>query len=85
MSRVSEEIANALSVAFQRYTSYLGSFGPDEVYLQKKVETELGAKMIYLKMRVSGIGSEWGKVHTHFYLRVSILDLCVIKFNVGEL
>ncbi|KAL5714228.1 membrane anchor in succinate dehydrogenase complex [Ranunculus cassubicifolius] len=59
---VSEEVANALRVVFQRYTTYLGSFGPDEVYLQKKVETELGAKMIYLKMRVSGIGSEWGKV-----------------------
>lgn len=43
--------------------TYLNSFGPDETYLRKKVETELGTKMIHLKMRCSGIGSEWGKVN----------------------
>jgi hypothetical protein len=42
--------------------TYLESFGPEENYLRKKVETELGTKMIHLKMRCSGIGSEWGKV-----------------------
>lgn len=55
----------ALRTVFDRYTTYLGAFGSDEVYLQKKVETELGSKMIYLKMRCSGIGSEWGKVLTN--------------------
>ncbi|KAF7829749.1 succinate dehydrogenase subunit 5, mitochondrial-like [Senna tora] len=55
-------IVNALRTVFDRYTTYLSSFGPDEGYLRKKVETELGSKMIHLKMRCSGLGSEWGKV-----------------------
>lgn len=59
---LSEEFANALRVAHQRYITYLDSFGPDEIYLRKKIETELGSKMIYLKMRCAGLGSEWGKV-----------------------
>jgi len=57
-----EEFVNALRTAYQRYTAYLDSFGPDEEYLRKKVETELGTKMIHLKMRCAGIGSEWGKI-----------------------
>ena len=59
---MSSEFADALKTVFQRYTTYLDAFGPDETYLRKKVETELGSKMIYLKMRCSGLGSEWGKV-----------------------
>lgn len=59
---LSDELKNALYTAHDRYTAYLDSFGPEEVYLRKKVETELGRKMIYLKMRCSGLGSEWGKV-----------------------
>lgn len=57
-----DHIKNALRTVFDRYTTYLNSFGPDESYLRKKVETELGTKMIHLKMRCSGLGSEWGKV-----------------------
>ncbi|KAF8410034.1 hypothetical protein HHK36_002554 [Tetracentron sinense] len=57
-----DEYANALRAAYQRYTTYLAAFGPDESYLRKKVETELGTKMIHLKMRCSGLGSEWGKI-----------------------
>lgn len=53
---------DAIEAAYRRYTTYLDSFGPDEVYLRKKVEIELGTKMIHIKMRCSGIGSEWGKV-----------------------
>lgn len=53
---------DALEAAYKRYVTYLDSFGPDEVYLRKKVETELGTKMIHIKMRCTGIGSEWGKV-----------------------
>ncbi|OVA15784.1 Protein of unknown function DUF4370 [Macleaya cordata] len=56
------ELADALRAAYERYTTYLDAFGPDETYLRKKVETELGTKMIHLKMRCSGLGSEWGKV-----------------------
>ncbi|CAL5360960.1 unnamed protein product [Camellia sinensis] len=56
-----EEFVNALRTVYQRYTAYLDAFGPEETYLRKKVETELGTKMIHLKMRCSGIGSEWGK------------------------
>lgn len=57
-----DEINNALCIVHQRYTTYLDAFGPDETYLRKKVEMELGTKMIHLKMRCSGLGSEWGKV-----------------------
>ncbi|XP_038884886.1 succinate dehydrogenase subunit 5, mitochondrial [Benincasa hispida] len=59
---VSDELKNALRTVHDRYVTYLDSFGPEENYLRKKVETELGTKMIYLKMRCSGLGSEWGKV-----------------------
>ncbi|XP_042492630.1 succinate dehydrogenase subunit 5, mitochondrial-like [Macadamia integrifolia] len=57
-----DELSDALRAAYQRYTTYLDAFGPDESYLRKKVETELGTKMIHLKMRCSGLGAEWGKV-----------------------
>ncbi|CAL5415204.1 unnamed protein product [Camellia sinensis] len=57
-----EEFVNALHTVYQRYTAYLDAFGPEETYLRKKVETELGTEMIHLKMRCSGIGSEWGKL-----------------------
>ncbi|XP_043714386.1 succinate dehydrogenase subunit 5, mitochondrial-like [Telopea speciosissima] len=57
-----DELADALRAAHKRYTTYLDAFGLDETYLRKKVETELGTKMIHLKMRCSGLGSEWGKV-----------------------
>ena len=59
-------LEDAIRAAYKRYTAYLDSFGPDEAYLRKKVETELGTKMIHLKMRCSGIGSEWGKVNLLF-------------------
>ncbi|XWS24262.1 hypothetical protein CRYUN_Cryun28dG0085800 [Craigia yunnanensis] len=59
---LSSEFADALKAVFQRYRTYLDAFGPDETYLRKKVETELGSKMIYLKMRCSGLGPEWGKI-----------------------
>ncbi|XP_022768801.1 succinate dehydrogenase subunit 5, mitochondrial-like [Durio zibethinus] len=59
---LSSEFADALKIVYQRYTTYLDAFDPDETYLRKKVETELGSKMIYLKMRCSGLGSEWGKI-----------------------
>lgn len=59
---MSEEFKNALETVYKRYTAYLDAFGPDEVYLKKKVESELGRKMIHLKMRCSSLGSEWGKV-----------------------
>ncbi|KAI3684747.1 hypothetical protein L6452_33973 [Arctium lappa] len=59
---LSNEVANALSVAFGRYYAYLDSFGADEGYLRKKVENELGMKLIHLKVRCSGLGGDWGKV-----------------------
>ncbi|KAL2318595.1 hypothetical protein Fmac_032471 [Flemingia macrophylla] len=57
-----DHVKNALRTVFDRYSTYLNSFGPDESYLRKKVEIELGAKMIHLKMRCSSLGAEWGKV-----------------------
>lgn len=59
---LSDEFADAIRIAYERYAAYLDSFGPDEGYLRKKVETELGSRMIYLKMRCGGLGPEWGKV-----------------------
>ncbi|XP_078447335.1 succinate dehydrogenase 5 [Wolffia australiana] len=53
---------DALDTAYKRYMAYLAAFSPDEAYLKKKVEVELGTKMVHLKMRCSGLGSEWGKV-----------------------
>lgn len=54
--------AKALLTAFQRYNAYLDAFKPDETFIRKKVENELGTRMIHLKMRCGGLGSEWGKV-----------------------
>ncbi|CAH1442750.1 unnamed protein product [Lactuca virosa] len=59
---LSSDVANALTVAFERYYAYLNSFGADEGYLRKKVENELGMKLIHLKMRCSGLGGDWGRV-----------------------
>ncbi|KAL5706017.1 membrane anchor in succinate dehydrogenase complex [Ranunculus cassubicifolius] len=57
-----DDHAYALDEVYKRYEEYLDAFGPDEEYLRKKVESELGAKMIHLKMRCSFLDSEWGKV-----------------------
>lgn len=62
-----DHVNKALHTIFDRYTTYLNAFGPEENYLRKKVESELGTKMIHLKMRCSGLGSEWGKVSYIFY------------------
>ncbi|KAF9622492.1 hypothetical protein IFM89_031896 [Coptis chinensis] len=59
------EHEEALLEVHKRYEAYLDAFGPDEIYLQKKVETELGAKMNLLKMRCSFLDAEWGKVNIH--------------------
>ncbi|XP_051217289.1 succinate dehydrogenase subunit 5, mitochondrial [Lolium perenne] len=52
-------VEDAVMSTYDRYMRYLESFHPDEYYLQKKVETELRTKMIHLKMRCTGIRSEW--------------------------
>ncbi|KAL8555524.1 hypothetical protein ACS0TY_003362 [Phlomoides rotata] len=57
-----EEFKTALQTIFDRYAAYLAAFGPEESYLKKKVEMELGTKMIYLKMRCGGLDADWGKV-----------------------
>ncbi|XP_031405983.1 succinate dehydrogenase subunit 5, mitochondrial-like [Punica granatum] len=57
-----DELSKALQTVFERYTAYLNAFGPEEGYLRKKVETELGTKMIHLKMRCGRLASDWGKV-----------------------
>ncbi|KAL6577028.1 membrane anchor in succinate dehydrogenase complex [Orobanche minor] len=57
-----EEYKTALQTIFDRCAAYLAAFGPEESYLKKKVEMELGTKMIYLKMRCGGLDADWGKV-----------------------
>ncbi|KAI7732795.1 hypothetical protein M8C21_033615 [Ambrosia artemisiifolia] len=59
---LSDEVANSLSVAFRRYDAYMDSFGPNEGYLRKKVENELGMKLIQLKKRCSGLGGDWSNI-----------------------
>ncbi|OIT04132.1 PREDICTED: succinate dehydrogenase subunit 5, mitochondrial-like [Nicotiana attenuata] len=59
---LSKEVSDALQTVFLRYNAYMNAFGPEEGYLRKKVEMELGTRMIHLKMRCSGLDSEWGKV-----------------------
>ncbi|XP_060199475.1 succinate dehydrogenase subunit 5, mitochondrial [Lycium barbarum] len=59
---LSKEFSDALHTVFQRYNAYMSAFGPEEEYLRKKVEMELGTKMIHLKMRCSGLDAAWGKV-----------------------
>eukprot|EP01018_Ginkgo_biloba_P024527 Gb_29445 [translate_table: standard] len=59
---LSDELQGALQAVYKRYTAYLDAFGPDEVYLKKKVEMELGTRMIHIKMRCSGLDSDWGKI-----------------------
>ncbi|KAL5982426.1 hypothetical protein ACLOJK_016497, partial [Asimina triloba] len=66
---------DALRAAYKRYKVYLDAFGPDETYLRKKVEVELGGKMIHLKMRCSGLEPEWGKSWGH----LGYLDLMLNK------
>lgn len=63
MKPLSKEFSDALQTVFQRYNAYMSAFGPEEEYLRKKVEMELGTRMIHLKMRCSGLDSAWGKVH----------------------
>lgn len=62
MKPLPEEHVKALQTIFNRYAAYLAAFGPEETYLKKKVEMEVGTKMIYLKMRCGGLDAEWGKV-----------------------
>ncbi|KAF3787051.1 Succinate dehydrogenase subunit 5 [Nymphaea thermarum] len=54
-----DDLRDALSAAYRRYVTYLDAFGTDEAYLKKKVEMELGTKMIHLKMRCSNFGSDF--------------------------
>lgn len=72
-----EDLDHAIRTVYQRYITYLNAFGPEESYLRKKVETELGSKMIFLKMRCSGLGSEWGKVLSWvlFWLKITLFEL----------
>ncbi|EPS72520.1 hypothetical protein M569_02239 [Genlisea aurea] len=57
-----EVYVKALQTIFNRHAAYLASFEPEESYLRKKVEMELGTAMIYLKMRCGGLDADWGKV-----------------------
>lgn len=63
MKPLPEYYSQALQTAYDRYRRYLDSFGLDELYLKKKVESELGRRMIHLKMRCGGLNANWGKVH----------------------
>lgn len=41
---------------------YIDMFDPSEADIRKKVEADLGWKLLQLKMRVSDIGEDWGYV-----------------------
>jgi len=52
-------VKDAVRFTSDRYMTYLKSFRPDEIYLLRKVETELRKKVIHLRMRCSFIRREW--------------------------
>ncbi|EHA8586274.1 hypothetical protein COCNU_scaffold000154G000070 [Cocos nucifera] len=83
VGRLPDYIEDAVRAAYERYTAYLDSFGPSEAYLRKKVETELGTKMIHLKMRCSGIGSEWGKIRFRS-IRMHVDLHCFLRHSYGR-
>lgn len=56
-----EHVKKALLSALKRYTAYLGSFSSEEEWLKKKVENELGASLLLVKQRCSGLESEWNQ------------------------
>lgn len=62
---MSKEFSDAFHTVYHRYITYLSAFGSEEGYLKKKVEMELGTKMIHLKMRCSGLDSQWGKMQCY--------------------
>lgn len=55
------------------------ALGPEESYLWKEVETELGTEMIRLKMRCGGLGSDWGKVSEPLICIIQVFSwsLCI--------
>ncbi|CAI5979749.1 unnamed protein product [Closterium sp. NIES-64] len=62
VGKIPEDIRAALSSALRRYSAYLEAFGADEGWLQRKVKEELGAVLITVKQRCSGLEDEWNQV-----------------------
>ncbi|KAL3684631.1 hypothetical protein R1sor_002653 [Riccia sorocarpa] len=62
VKRVPDSLANALEAVFRKYRTYLASFIEDEEFLKKKVQNDLGAILLQIKQRCSGLGPEWGEV-----------------------
>lgn len=63
VTELPDNLVKAIGVAYKRYMTYVNSFGPEETFLRKKVEAELGTRLIHLKQRISGLGSEWGDIN----------------------
>lgn len=59
---IPEPLTKALQSAFTRYWLYLDSIDEDEGYLKKKVELDLGSKLLQVKQRCTGLEPEWGEV-----------------------
>ncbi|CAI6000158.1 unnamed protein product [Closterium sp. NIES-65] len=62
VGKIPEDIRVALSSALRRYSAYLEAFGADEGWLQRKVKEELGAVLITVKQRCSGLEDEWNQI-----------------------
>ncbi|KAG0593467.1 hypothetical protein KC19_1G332100 [Ceratodon purpureus] len=52
----------AVEAAHKKYMLYLSAFGGDEVYLRKKVETELGGMLLQIKQRLTGMDPKWAEI-----------------------
>eukprot|EP00271_Cylindrocystis_brebissonii_P008562 TRINITY_DN22949_c0_g1_i1.p1 TRINITY_DN22949_c0_g1~~TRINITY_DN22949_c0_g1_i1.p1 ORF type:complete len:246 (+),score=60.88 TRINITY_DN22949_c0_g1_i1:133-870(+) len=59
---IPDVLKESLRTSLERYTKYLGAFSADEEWLKKKVELELGASLLTVKQRCSGLEPEWGMV-----------------------
>lgn len=52
----------AVEAVHRKYMMYLSAFGEDEVYLRKKVETELGGVLLQIKQRLTGMDPKWSEI-----------------------
>ncbi|KAL2652780.1 hypothetical protein R1flu_020908 [Riccia fluitans] len=60
--KVPDSLLKALDAVFKKYRNYLASFVEDEDFLKKKVQNDLGAILLQIKQRCTGLGPEWGEV-----------------------
>ncbi|KAG9442358.1 hypothetical protein H6P81_018212 [Aristolochia fimbriata] len=66
---MAKDLQDALAAAYNRYSAYLDAFVPDETYLRKKVETELGTKIKLMFMCENSV---------YIYIYIYICATCTV-------